>query len=459
MENGKRKVTTDVWRIFSEAKGSSLFHNKALDHITQYYNEKLGLLERIFVFSDGCRGQYKGKRNFLCIAKFLSRMNGVTLVHRFAASHHFKGPHDAYGKDAKVLCRTAERNQKARLASTHDVYHFCATMLPSPRRGLSAKQVVDQLPDQPDTPPRSAEQQAAEQKAAVEAMAEATTREAAAMIAARMEDEAGITPPTVEAVEAADPAALAADASAAEAWAAEQHEDSEAATAEAVADAEAAAVFSPDIDTQLDEEAGCGDFEFDESGARVGADHPMAGEAGEAAATSDVVEVASPPPKRQRASRKVMILLQQPGMEASADNGERRTDEWGQREPGMFSAPNYFWLYYSAKPGLKEVAVGQFAQPGECHGTLDAAANIDADSIPGNNSTYEFIGTSVDHPELLYTRSYPCACPKCRDLSAVRLEYSDCPNMETFGSFAQQTMHGVVNIVKQRTIQRLDSTD
>jgi hypothetical protein len=33
-------------------------------------------------------------------------------------------PHDAYGKDAKHLCRTAERNQKARLASTHDVYYF-----------------------------------------------------------------------------------------------------------------------------------------------------------------------------------------------------------------------------------------------------------------------------------------------------------------------------------------------
>lgn len=111
-ENGERRVTTDVWRIFSEAKGSSLFHNKALNQITEYYRERLGL-QRIFLFSDGCRSQYKGKRNFLCIATFPSRLNGIDLVHRFAASHHFKGPHDAYGKDAKHLCRTAERNQKA----------------------------------------------------------------------------------------------------------------------------------------------------------------------------------------------------------------------------------------------------------------------------------------------------------------------------------------------------------
>jgi hypothetical protein len=58
---------------------------------------------------------------------------GIQLVHKFAASHHFKGPHHAYGKDAKFICRTAERNQKARLASTFDVYDFGASNLPKTR--------------------------------------------------------------------------------------------------------------------------------------------------------------------------------------------------------------------------------------------------------------------------------------------------------------------------------------
>jgi hypothetical protein len=56
-ENNERVVTTDVWRIFSEAKGSALFHNKGLDDIVKYYRERLGL-KRAYVFSDGCRSQY-----------------------------------------------------------------------------------------------------------------------------------------------------------------------------------------------------------------------------------------------------------------------------------------------------------------------------------------------------------------------------------------------------------------
>ena len=93
-------------------------------------------------------------------AQFPSQMHGVQLVHRFAASHHFKGPHDAYGKDAKHLCRTAERNQKARLPSTHDVYYFCATKLPRPRRASTAKEIVGGLPDVPPPPPLSAAESA-----------------------------------------------------------------------------------------------------------------------------------------------------------------------------------------------------------------------------------------------------------------------------------------------------------
>ena len=47
----ERSVTTDIWRVFSEAKGSSHFHNKALAQIVDYYQVKLGL-------TDGCCAQY-----------------------------------------------------------------------------------------------------------------------------------------------------------------------------------------------------------------------------------------------------------------------------------------------------------------------------------------------------------------------------------------------------------------
>ena len=103
--------------------------------------------------------------------------------------------------------------------------------------------------------------------------------------------------------------------------------------------------------------------------------------------------------------------------------------------------------------------MGQLAALGECHATLDEDANIDADSIPGSNSTYDFTGASIDHPELLYTRTYACACRTCREPSSVSVEYASSPNMTTVGRFVQQTIHGAVNIVKQKKAQKLSTVD
>lgn len=115
-------------------------------------------------------------------------MGGTKLIHKFAASHHFKGPHDAYGKDAEVLCRTAERIQKARLASTFNVYQFCATKLPHPRSHVTVSEIVSLLPDQlPPAPLRMAKRDA-ELAAATVAINEAPTDAAAAEIVERVRE-------------------------------------------------------------------------------------------------------------------------------------------------------------------------------------------------------------------------------------------------------------------------------
>jgi hypothetical protein len=344
-----------------------------------------------------------------------------------------QGPHDAYGKDAKHLCRTAERNQKARLASTHDVYYFCATNLPRPRRGATAEQIVAPLTPVPAPPPPPP----AEQEAAAAAVRAAPTREAAAAMAARME-AAGMTAPAIEPDEpvAEEAAAVAEEAAADVATAAaDAAEDAAIAEADAAAEAEsAAAAEAAALDEEAEEEE-ADDFIFDECGARVGADHsdePL--EAAAAAATTAAAATAAaagePPPKRKRAARKRLILSQAPGMEASTE-GETRTEEEQPKRAGLFTASNYFWLYYSAKPGLKEVAVGKLAAAGECHAHLDEAADADADSIPGSNSTYEFAGVCADQPQTLYTRTYSCACRRCRPPSAVGTEYAACPYLST----------------------------
>ena len=178
-----RVYFTDVWRIISAAKGSSGFHNTALAQIVTWYRHVMEL-KVTWLFTDGCRGQYKGKRNFRRISTFahdhsasafevlqppflsfsshdppsdisnastiaLMRaaegvaatassatasvilpgfhplasqkkpplgwgtfpIHTVNLRHLFACGHHFKGPHDGYGKDAKHLPRMTEKQQ------------------------------------------------------------------------------------------------------------------------------------------------------------------------------------------------------------------------------------------------------------------------------------------------------------------------------------------------------------
>lgn len=224
---GHRIYITDVWRIFSAAKGSSVFHNTGLAQITRWYRHTMELTN-VFVFTDGCRGQYKGKRNFHRISTFPSEhsasswkaleapylsftseripnsfdlsaagvkiavqratqgasatassasikavvdafaadgviaqtpkpppgwgtfpIHTVYLRHLFACGHHFKGPHDGYGKDAKFLPRTAERQQKVRLATTWERYDFDATYLPFPLHNVLAADIVSLIRPSP----------------------------------------------------------------------------------------------------------------------------------------------------------------------------------------------------------------------------------------------------------------------------------------------------------------------
>ena len=101
--------------------------------------------------------------------------------------------------------------------------------------------------------------------------------------------------------------------------------------------------------------------------------------------------------------------------------------------------------------------MGKLASEGQCHAVLDDAEDVDADSIPGSNSTYEFVGADAQRPEMLFTRVYACACRSCRAPTAVSTEYTACPHMSIVGSFQQQTIHPAVNVPRQRQKQLLDA--
>ena len=86
---------------------------------------------------------------------------------------------------------------------------------------------------------------------------------------------------------------------------------------------------------------------------------------------------------------------------------------------------------------------------------LDAAANVDADSVAGSNSTYEFAGIDANRPELLLTKTLTCACIFCRDPTSIALGSMGCPFSAFTGRWQQQTVHsthGVALIAKEKAM-------
>lgn len=87
----KRVNDTDAWTFFLPASGKYkendyVAHHKALDHIYEYYKEKLGStkLDRIWLFTDGCPTQYACRQNYVRVAQFPSTHDGTHLVHVIA---------------------------------------------------------------------------------------------------------------------------------------------------------------------------------------------------------------------------------------------------------------------------------------------------------------------------------------------------------------------------------------
>lgn len=163
----------------------------------------------------------------------------------------------------------------------------------------------------------------------------------------------------------------------------------------------------------------------------------------------------------RRRSRQVKILQQAAGQEHTSQ-GETRDVQQGQRSRGIYSASAYFWMYYAPAPQghqLQRVAPGERAGPGQCHAVLDPAANVDADSVVGSNSTYEFAGIDASQPELLFTKTLTCACPVCRDPTSIALESRGCSFSAFTGRWHQQTVHsthGVVRVAAEKALSACD---
>ena len=78
---------------------------------------------RVFGISDGCAGQYKGRKRFKRLSEFKRRF-GIDAVIFFAATAHFKGFHDALGKLISRINLDFEKTEKTRTETTWQLLKF-----------------------------------------------------------------------------------------------------------------------------------------------------------------------------------------------------------------------------------------------------------------------------------------------------------------------------------------------
>jgi len=156
---GKRPVQCDVWRIFSQAKGDSAYHQLALADIIRHYKALVPGLVCVHVATDGQRSQFKGRKNLGamaelphlevtpvqaqqidCLCKQGERACGtfmrpgmeIEVIHDFKASHHASGPVDNYGKDPRrAMDQEVAAGDTSRYNYTH-CFDWCAENLARP---------------------------------------------------------------------------------------------------------------------------------------------------------------------------------------------------------------------------------------------------------------------------------------------------------------------------------------
>jgi predicted transcriptional regulator len=98
---------TDVWMFVSDAlKQDASFHKHCCLIMLEHYKGELEGVTNCMCFTDGCAGQYKGAGNFTFVATCLQDF-GVRMMHIFAQTSHFKGPHDGMASILKQMLYAA----------------------------------------------------------------------------------------------------------------------------------------------------------------------------------------------------------------------------------------------------------------------------------------------------------------------------------------------------------------
>ena len=131
----EREVVCDYWRIWINQKGDAAAHHVAMEDIRRHYKAgSVPGLQRMKVYSDGQRAQYKGRKNFGRMAQWPGKFE-CELWHTTFESHHGSGPHDNAGKDPRRMMDAAIKNKEVgaqAIYSHYDCYTWCLAHYAAP---------------------------------------------------------------------------------------------------------------------------------------------------------------------------------------------------------------------------------------------------------------------------------------------------------------------------------------
>jgi hypothetical protein len=148
-EEEEEELQLEILTFFNPgAEQNAKVHHACMDLLVQYYQgksiesdgieytRKEAVLTddgtgRVMIDTDGCGGQYYGRKNFYAMTLLPSRRN-VKVQHSIAVRADFKGAHDAFGGTCKQIFRRAE-GRGTRLATTLDFMRECRRVFDSPK--------------------------------------------------------------------------------------------------------------------------------------------------------------------------------------------------------------------------------------------------------------------------------------------------------------------------------------
>jgi len=141
LPNGTKNMTSDAWHFWGHPEKDKLetnfsYYNECVTYLIKHYKQQFShggkALNRVWINSDGCRGQFKSRKNIFNLIQLRKTHGLKEIIHTFAPMGCFKCEVDSNGGLCKSWLRRNEQRRNIRCPDCISV--FCA--ITDPVKGM-----------------------------------------------------------------------------------------------------------------------------------------------------------------------------------------------------------------------------------------------------------------------------------------------------------------------------------